>query len=112
MAAPFGNKNATKSQPWSDALRRSLLAKNGKRLRSLADRLLDEALNGNVAAFKEIGDRVEGRPKQQVEITGAGGSDLIPTIDVTEVARSIGYLLTATTQTPEIKTINELADVT
>ena len=59
-----GNKNATKNKPWSDAINRALLANDGQKLRALADKLIDKALEGDVQALKEIGDRVEGKPAQ------------------------------------------------
>lgn len=75
MAAPLGNKNATKSKPWSDAINRALLAEDGKKLRALADKLIDKALEGDVSALKEVGDRLEGKPAQA--ITGADGGSLV-----------------------------------
>lgn len=35
----------------------------------LAERLLKAALRGNVAAFREIANRVEGEPQQRIEVT-------------------------------------------
>lgn len=64
--APIGNKNAVKNRPWSDAINRALLAEDGKKLRELADMLISKALEGDVPALKEVGDRVEGRPAQAI----------------------------------------------
>jgi hypothetical protein len=75
MGAPVGNKNATKNKPWADAINRALLAEDGKKLRALADKLIDRALEGDVTALKEVGDRVDGKPAQA--ITGADGGDLV-----------------------------------
>ncbi len=75
MAAPIGNKNATKAKPWSDAINRALLAEDGKKLRALADKLIDKALEGDVSALKEVGDRMEGKAAQA--ITGADGGPLV-----------------------------------
>lgn len=71
MAAPIGNRNAVKNKPWFDALNRALLAEDGKKLRALADKLIDRALEGDVTALKEVGDRIDGKPAQA--ITGADG---------------------------------------
>lgn len=70
--APLGNKNGTKNRPWAEAVNRALLAEDGKKLRALADKLIDKALEGDVAALKEIGDRVDGKPIQAIqgEVTG------------------------------------------
>lgn len=65
--APKGNNNAGKNKPWSDALRKALLQSDGKRLRKIAEALLTRAEEGDVAALKELGDRVEGRVLQQIE---------------------------------------------
>lgn len=74
--APIGNKNGTKNRPWAAAINRALLAEDGKKLRELAERLINRALDGDIAALKEIGDRVDG--KAVAEIVGAEGSDLFP----------------------------------
>lgn len=73
--APLGNKNGAHDKPWSAAVRRAVLANDGKKLRSIADALCDKAADGDVAAIKEIGDRLDGKPAQS--ITGADGGDLI-----------------------------------
>lgn len=66
MSAPLGNKNATKNRPWAEAVNRALLANDGQKLRALADKLIDRALEGDVSALKEIGDRVDGKPAQML----------------------------------------------
>jgi len=75
VGAPLGNKNGTKNRPWAEAVNRALLAEDGKKLRALADKLIDKALEGDVAALKEIGDRVDGKPMQAIE--GSVTGDLI-----------------------------------
>lgn len=72
--APIGNNNAAKNKPWSDAIRKRLIQR--KDLDKLADVLIDAALEGDMAALKELGDRYEGKPKQQTEITGADDAPL------------------------------------
>lgn len=64
MGAPLGNRNATKNKLWEESLRRALLAEDGKKLRSLADKLIERAEQGDVTALKEIGDRLDGKPTQ------------------------------------------------
>lgn len=41
-----------------------------KRLRLVARKMVDEALDGNVVAMKEIADRIDGRPAQSVAVEG------------------------------------------
>jgi hypothetical protein len=72
MAAPEGNKNATKNKYWSDALRKYIL-QNPKELEEAAKALFAKAKDGDVAAMKEIGDRLEGKAVQRVEGSGEDG---------------------------------------
>ena len=60
--APIGNTNAAKGKAWSDALRKAIIQR--KDMDKLATKLLDMALDGNMQALKELGDRLEGRPAQ------------------------------------------------
>lgn len=58
------------------ALKREALSAEGKptkKLALIADALVDKACEGDVAAIKEIGDRVDGKPAQALEHTGEGG---------------------------------------
>lgn len=53
----------------------------GTKLRAVADALVNKALTGDVPAIREIGDRLEGKAMQQVEVSGeAGGPVLFRTI--------------------------------
>ena len=62
MAAPEGNNFSSKdNRLWANTLRRVAVQGNGERLRRLAERLFDQAEEGNVAAIKEIGDRLDGK---------------------------------------------------
>ena len=87
MSAPLGNKNATKNRPWAEALNRALLAEDGKKLRALADKLVDRALDGDVIALKEIGDRMDGKPAQAHEVAGDPDRPLISKI-IREIVRA------------------------
>lgn len=64
--APKGNKNGSHDKPWADAIRRALLANDGQKLRALAEKLVERGVGGDVAAIREIGDRIDGKPKQEV----------------------------------------------
>ena len=48
-------------------------AKKVRVLRLLAERLVKRALDGDIAAMKEIGDRLDGRPAQSVDVSGSLG---------------------------------------
>lgn len=75
MAAPKGNNNAAKGKEWRDALVYSLEnfsgSKKGQALRDIAKALIGKALEGDITAIKEIGDRLDGKPVQA--IAGADG---------------------------------------
>ncbi|MCA0846110.1 hypothetical protein [Salipiger thiooxidans] len=47
-----------------------------KKLDRLADCLVDAGLAGDVSALKEIGDRLDGKPKQATEVSGPDGGDI------------------------------------
>jgi hypothetical protein len=64
-----GHKNANKSRPWADALRRALARKASGNLEhgldQLADKVVSQAIDdGNKEAWKEIGERLDGKPAQ------------------------------------------------
>jgi len=68
MGAPIGNVNAIKGRPWGDALKRALARReaDGKGLNAIAEVLTEKALEGDLAAIKEIGDRLDGKPAQVI----------------------------------------------
>jgi hypothetical protein len=71
-------KDRSSPKPWADALRLAISeahAAGGTKLRALAERTVNEGLAGNMAAIKEIGDRLDGRAAQP--IVGSDGGDLI-----------------------------------
>ena len=63
-----------KEKSWADAIRiavnEAYEGGDRKKLRVLADRLVDKALEGEIAAMKEIGDRLDGKAAQSVEMSG------------------------------------------
>ncbi len=63
---------------WRDALLKAVKDKqdtgNGRKLEAIAKALIDAAIDGDVAAIREIGDRLDGKAPQA--ITGDDGGDL------------------------------------
>jgi len=55
-----------RSKPFNDALRRALAQGDPERLRLLAETLLDKAADGDMAAIKEVADRLDGKPAQML----------------------------------------------
>lgn len=70
--APTGNQNARKAKIWQQAIKRALARKVNSTvdagLDSLADKLVEAGLNGDQWALIEIGNRMDGRPAQEVDI--------------------------------------------
>ena len=72
--APKGNKNAArKNRLVSDTLSR-VITQNPDKIRKACEALLDKAAEGDLPSFREISDRMEGKPVQAIEGTGEGGS--------------------------------------
>jgi hypothetical protein len=74
--APIGNQNAAKPKIWSDALRKAII--QGDHLNKLADALILKALEGDISAIKELGDRLEGKVTQSIEQT----TDMVSDVNV------------------------------
>lgn len=79
MAAPQGNQNAKKAKIWEQAIKRALARYSGSTvdagLDKLADRLIKSAIehkDDSAAAqiMEKIGDRLDGKPAQAVEMSG------------------------------------------
>ena len=77
-----GNQNATKNKVWIGALNRAIAQDDGKRLREAAEKLIELAAAGDVAAIRELGDRLDGKPTQAIEHSG----DLIVQISPSDAA--------------------------
>lgn len=70
-----------KDKIWTDAIHRALKRESEGRgspkwLDVLANRIVEAAADGDVAALKEVGDRIEGKPTQRQEISGPDGGDI------------------------------------
>lgn len=68
----------SKQKDWAEALRRAVHRESAgkgspKWLDVIAERVCEAAADGDPQAFKEIGDRLDGRPKQVAEHSGPDG---------------------------------------
>ena len=64
--------NRGKDKPWADALRLTVFRddEEGKRkLLRIAEKCAEAALAGDMQAIKEIGDRLDGKPAQDTNVT-------------------------------------------
>ena len=75
--APIGNTNSSKNNRlWGDTIRRAAIAQDGKALRAIAEALFLKASEGDIAAIKEIGDRLDGKSAQSVTVSGDADNPL------------------------------------
>lgn len=70
VGAPKGNKNATKGKLFEGVIKRALMENDGKRLRTIVEKIIERAEDGDMMAARELLDRIDGKPKQAVEISG------------------------------------------
>lgn len=68
MGAPVGNKNAAKSRDWERAIRRALFNNEGS-LQRIAQNLVKAAESGEQWAVTELGNRLDGKPSQALDVT-------------------------------------------
>lgn len=63
--APLGNRNGAKPRLWEQAIQRAVRPKD---LEEIALVVLQQAKEGNPWAITEIGNRLDGKPVQQVDM--------------------------------------------
>ena len=76
MPAPKGNHNAAKGKRWQDALHKALTRfqtddgaiKAGEALDKIAETVVKLALMGEKDAWQEIGNRLDGKPHQSMDV--------------------------------------------
>ncbi len=82
MGAPIGNTNSAKSKLFHDTIRKACVQEDYKRLREMADALLTKAAEGDLQAATIIRDTLDGKPKQQVEVSGEDGGPVAMSLSV------------------------------
>lgn len=77
--APKGNTNAAKGRRWAHAIERALEAYPKRAISLSVNQGMDNAayeyvhklmLEKDIAFFRELGDRIDGKAAQQVQLTG------------------------------------------
>ena len=75
--APLGNQNARKeNRLWAETIRRAVAQNDAQKLRDLAEKLIELGASGDVSALREIGDRLDGKRAQQVQLSGDADAPL------------------------------------
>jgi hypothetical protein len=74
----LGNENAKNGKIWQQAIKRALARKAKGTIHDGLDKIADNLVEAasdkaDQWAIKEIGDRLDGKPAQSIEGTGAGG---------------------------------------
>ncbi len=86
MAAPLGNTNSSKNNRlWAETIRRACIQADGEKLRAIAEKLIEKAAEGDIQAIKELGDRLDGKPSQSVDVGGQADNPLKALIEVSFV---------------------------
>ena len=69
---PKGSRNKHSTRRFRDALRMELAGddEDFKLLRKIAKGLIGRAAKGDIAAIREVANRLDGRPPQAVEMNG------------------------------------------
>ena len=73
MKGQSGNPEGRRVEPrpWQEALRLAVsdMTPDGRqRLRAIAEKVVEQALAGDMEAIREIGNRLDGRPRQEVAL--------------------------------------------
>jgi hypothetical protein len=71
-----GNQNGKKGKLFYNQLRVALVQEDSRKLRMIAQKLVDAAEQGEPWAIKEVIDRVDGKAVQATEISGLDGGIL------------------------------------
>lgn len=86
--APKNNQNASKSNRlYADTIKRINTQSEGEVAYAIAMALINKAKEGDIAAIKEFGDRVDGKSVATTELSGTDGTDLPVSIAVNFVKK-------------------------
>lgn len=92
MAGVAGRSGTNKGQEkaFSEAVRMACYAEDRKKLRAIANKLVECAENGESWAVQQVADRLDGKPAQAVEHSGPdGGAMEFESSDTRALARAV-----------------------
>ena len=84
--APVGNQNGKNGTAFRDAVRWALAnyargdVKRGTALKAIATKAVEQAIEGDKEARREIADRIDGKPAQQIIASGPNGGAINVTL--------------------------------
>jgi len=117
-----GNTISADGRRWRQAINRAVSRKKSARskviaLDALADKLVEAGLAGDIAAIKEIGNRLDGMAHQSVSVDNTGNNRSI-TVQLSfvksadQLAHDIPLAVTHTPITVEHDTVDDVLPVT
>lgn len=83
MAFEEGNKAAAKGRTVEKLLERILVQEDSKRLRQGLEALMDKVAEGDQRALEFVTDRLDGKPKQAIDLGGQEDNPLVTELKVT-----------------------------
>lgn len=81
---PHGNDYAKRGTMWRDAIRKAVTQDKGA-LDTIARKIIAAAKEGDLAAIREIGDRLDGKAVQGLELGGPNGKPIPSKIEMVVV---------------------------
>lgn len=88
--ANIGNTHSSKeNRIWGSIIRKLAVQEDYKRLHAIAETLFEKAVEGDMVAIKEIGDRIDGKSVATTELTGIDGSPIPLSIPIEFVNGSV-----------------------
>lgn len=91
MAGVKGRSGPKQEKPFRDALllavKEATADEDKQKLRKLAEKLVEKAIEGDVTAIKEVADRLDGKAAQSMTLSGDEEAPLVSRIEI--VAASV-----------------------
>ena len=94
IGGQIGNKNNAKGKDWQDALRKAMIqyesadVPQGQALFKIATKVVQQALEGDPTAWQEIGNRLDGKPAQALQLSSDDDKPLFQAIKMVIVANN------------------------